>query len=614
MSPEQTRGSRLDYRTDLYSLGVMIYESATGGVPFTGSSIAIMSQHAGTPPEPPAAAIPGISEELEALDPVAAGQAARGPARSGAAVGRGAARGDRADPAPAPARPTAPRTPRPIAEPSPMPRPVRPRRRPRPSLAASWTDGISPVALGKPDGRPRMGKPQHGPPATRRRGRARATGRAAATAGSARRPGPLAAGPADARGRPGRADRPVGRGALPARPLSGLPPERLAAPRVPLAGPLEPRNADRARLLLGLTYAIWPRADDEAIQRCRRLLDQRIEVRPSLSPIVVAKYLPAATARPGASSSARRARPSEASALRPEAHDRRQGRAQPRPDAAAAGRPEPARPGPRRGRRRPGRAVEPGRRGLARPARFPHRRAPLRHQQGPPRPGQHGLLARGRLPLDRAGPLASPDPSRTEAIWDYLAAGSSTSPTPASCSTGPRPRRPAPWSPSSTTRWSSWSRTPGSTTTRPIRSPADEADRLTASLSRQPSAWSSSPPSRASPTRTRACAPGRPRPAPVPPGSAPRALEGGLKALQSRPGAGPGQAGQPPARPGRPLSADRIPSIRGRAAGQIAIQGMANKQIELTTPTFRTKGSAGKPSWPSGSTATIASSSPTSTS
>src|SRR5262249_12030919 len=38
-----------------------------------------------------------------------------------------------------------------------------------------------------------------------------------------------------------------------------------------------------------------------------------------------------------------------------------------------------------------------------------------------------------------------------------------------------------------------------------------------------------------------------------------------------------------------------IPSIRGRAAGQIAIQGMANKQIELTTPTVRTKGSAGKP-------------------
>jgi serine/threonine-protein kinase len=38
-----------------------------------------------------------------------------------------------------------------------------------------------------------------------------------------------------------------------------------------------------------------------------------------------------------------------------------------------------------------------------------------------------------------------------------------------------------------------------------------------------------------------------------------------------------------------------VPSVRGRAAGQIAIQGMANKQIELTTPSFRMTGSAAKP-------------------
>ena len=37
-----------------------------------------------------------------------------------------------------------------------------------------------------------------------------------------------------------------------------------------------------------------------------------------------------------------------------------------------------------------------------------------------------------------------------------------------------------------------------------------------------------------------------------------------------------------------------VPSIRGRAAGQIAIQGMRNKQIELSTPTVRTKGVASK--------------------
>ena len=67
MSPEQTRGSRLDYRTDLYSLGVMIYESATGGVPFTGPSVSIMSQHYSAVPDRPQSRSPSISNELEAL-------------------------------------------------------------------------------------------------------------------------------------------------------------------------------------------------------------------------------------------------------------------------------------------------------------------------------------------------------------------------------------------------------------------------------------------------------------------------------------------------------------------------------------------------------------------
>ncbi len=67
MSPEQTRGGRLDYRTDLYSLGVMLYESATGTQPFSGSSIAIMSQHFTAVPEPPRSRNRLISPELEAL-------------------------------------------------------------------------------------------------------------------------------------------------------------------------------------------------------------------------------------------------------------------------------------------------------------------------------------------------------------------------------------------------------------------------------------------------------------------------------------------------------------------------------------------------------------------
>ena len=67
MSPEQTRGSRLDYRTDLYSLGVMIYESATGSVPFTGPSVSIMSQHYSAAPDRPQSRNPAVSNELEAL-------------------------------------------------------------------------------------------------------------------------------------------------------------------------------------------------------------------------------------------------------------------------------------------------------------------------------------------------------------------------------------------------------------------------------------------------------------------------------------------------------------------------------------------------------------------
>ena len=38
-----------------------------------------------------------------------------------------------------------------------------------------------------------------------------------------------------------------------------------------------------------------------------------------------------------------------------------------------------------------------------------------------------------------------------------------------------------------------------------------------------------------------------------------------------------------------------IPSIRGRSAGQIALQGMGNKQIEMITPSIRAGGSSGKP-------------------
>ena len=66
LSPEQARGQHVGPESDLYSVGVVLYEMLTGKVPFTGdSAVAIAMTHVQEPPVPPRQLNPSIPPELE---------------------------------------------------------------------------------------------------------------------------------------------------------------------------------------------------------------------------------------------------------------------------------------------------------------------------------------------------------------------------------------------------------------------------------------------------------------------------------------------------------------------------------------------------------------------
>jgi eukaryotic-like serine/threonine-protein kinase len=68
LSPEQARGDPVDARSDVYSLGCVLYEILTGEPPFTGDSpVSVAYQHVREDPIPPSERHEGISADLDAV-------------------------------------------------------------------------------------------------------------------------------------------------------------------------------------------------------------------------------------------------------------------------------------------------------------------------------------------------------------------------------------------------------------------------------------------------------------------------------------------------------------------------------------------------------------------
>ena len=264
MSPEQAKGKVLDHRTDLYSLGVMLYECATGSPPFSGPPFAVIASHAGANPDAPRARNPALSTGVEALILKLLAKSPDARPSSGAAaaamirdlLASDPTLGTSAAPAPWPAR-------------------------------GDSVDGAAPAP--RPDGQPTAATLIASP----------FDSLGAAPAGVSAATPPSASVPEAPKAL---ADRMLAD--VDAEPMVLTPDERYFCGHYLaylLGGsrrrgflrrrPLDPLNADRARLMLAMTWVTLRGYGDEAFALAAELLRARPEVRPKLSPLVVAKYL-----------------------------------------------------------------------------------------------------------------------------------------------------------------------------------------------------------------------------------------------------------------------------------------------------------------------------------
>lgn len=68
MSPEQCMGEQLDGRSDIYSVGIVLYEMLCGTVPFKNAATSAIAVHqVQTPPPPPCEVNPNVSAQVEAV-------------------------------------------------------------------------------------------------------------------------------------------------------------------------------------------------------------------------------------------------------------------------------------------------------------------------------------------------------------------------------------------------------------------------------------------------------------------------------------------------------------------------------------------------------------------